>query len=300
MAVTYEKIELGTVVGPQGAQGAQGVQGPAGPQGPTGPQGPAGGTFTSDDVKEFVKEVTESYGYMKKVADSDLDMNGKSLINALVNIATHMTLGTEGNAYGGYQITTAEQLDDFNETGKVKWAKVTAEASPVGNDGILLSIGWRKDASRGYCRQLFFDEANHNIYSRGQSNGVWRDWLPVLGNTSSAINSMGSNYIRYENGLQICWGSAMFTELSAKGIPYGSSGLYQYESNQTINFPQPFIGTPICVPEHGSVGTPTGGLANTVVRFINKNKSAMTTISILYTSVNNCLLYTSPSPRDCS
>lgn len=191
-------------------------------------------------VEEIASDISSNY--MKKVADSDLNMNGHDITNANVNVATHMTLGTEGNSYGGYQITTSEQLDSFIETGKVMWAKVTQDASPVGNDGIVLSIGWRKDSTRGYCRQLFFDEANHNIYSRGQSNGVWRDWLPIVGNQSSAINAMGSNYIRYENGLQICWGTATATGTSV-----------EFQTNwQRINlanpatFPVSFSAKPYC------------------------------------------------------
>lgn len=64
------------------------------------------------------------------------------------------------------------------------------------------------------------------------------DILNIKG-TDFRINSMGDGYIRYENGLQICWGIQSFTFAESA---WGE--LYLYKSEENCNFPTSFSEIP--------------------------------------------------------
>lgn len=66
----------------------------------------------------------------------------------------------------------------------------------------------------------------------------WKDWLQV-----SLIAEQGSNYIRYHNGIQICWDSIVTTQSSETWGTLYASKEYSYK-----NYPKAFISRPsFCV-----------------------------------------------------
>jgi len=60
------------------------------------------------------------------------------------------------------------------------------------------------------------------------------------GKAVETVNASGSGYIRYESGLQICWG--FVSNISNTVTSWGS--VYQLDVNTPIVFPVPFIGKP--------------------------------------------------------
>ena len=76
------------------------------------------------------------------------------------------------------------------------------------------------------------------------SGGTITGNLEVGGNITQSgksvvlVNASGTNYIRFENGLQICWGN-----LSNVAIPY------------TLTYPQPFKSSPSVAIDNGALYT---------------------------------------------
>lgn len=78
------------------------------------------------------------------------------------------------------------------------------------------------------------NNGTNNSYLTLDPNGA----LTWLGKNIERVNASGSNYIRYESGLQICWGTVTVTP-SSGGNPFNHSG------SATVTFPASFISTPM-------------------------------------------------------
>ena len=88
------------------------------------------------------------------------------------------TSATAASKLKGGTKLTSETIDGFLEANQLKWA--TADQSVVGNDGIIVSLGW----SDVYGAQLWLDdgsgEGGMKIRNRGSSGASWNEWRQVL------------------------------------------------------------------------------------------------------------------------
>ena len=105
-------------------------------------------------------------------------------------------------------------LDIYGGTGHTHGSQLTLFGNDHSNGGMFSLTAYSK--------------SNNSLYSlEGRTDGSlsWRG-------KGISVNSMGANYIRYDSGLQLCWGCNT-------GILTGNQ-FY-------VNFPVAFIGAPTCV-----------------------------------------------------
>lgn len=205
--------------------------------------------------------------FMKKTADSDLDMNGYDItnINTLISRLTSGASATSeiipvgeyfwhkmGLASGGYDDTLKAMLKnlciDYADApnysifiGSVRYSSRTFFIAQIDSTSTV-------DATTGlpsYCKGIVLDYNKNNIHRFGTSNYVYsRTLFQGFDDSDSsknyAINAFGSNYIRYENGLQICWGSVS-REVSATGA-WGN--IFSGGISNAINFDVSFTSAP--------------------------------------------------------
>lgn len=74
----------------------------------------------------------------------------------------------------------------------------------------------------------FFDSSDTNVGQMEVNNAFnFNKTVNVSGKTAEVINTLGSNYIRYESGLQICWFNENVTD-----------------TDKTVTFPSAFASAP--------------------------------------------------------
>lgn len=69
--------------------------------------------------------------------------------------------------------------------------------APMSNHGVLYYV-----KSVGTPNQLYFPDNLLDVYKRIYTNSAWGPWQ----NMTSEIDSIGSNWVRFKSGIQICWG----------------------------------------------------------------------------------------------
>ena len=130
-------------------------------------------------------------------------------------------------AMGDYYVDSADTTDKNYPTGETKGYLHVVNRSGMGDDNSLIM-----------SEQEFHSlTAPYSVYQRlyFRSGIGWTSWQKV-----DHINSTGNGWIRYENGLQLCWGKQEIT------TDVNVSGGYPYRGQVNITFPVPFSSTP-CV-----------------------------------------------------
>jgi len=120
--------------------------------------------------------------------------------------------------------------DNFNKI----WAS-TSPLTPYEFSDSNYQEGWNFVGSTPPARQMWDflqkrnDEKAQYIFNNflPLSGGNVTGDLFIAGNAVESINASGTNYIRYDSGLQICFGNVDGTETS-----------------QTVTFPNPFVSAP--------------------------------------------------------
>lgn len=131
--------------------------------------------ITKDNVKFENQTILHSGNY----TDYTVTKNGTGATGLWgIDISGNAATATTANKLKGNAKLTSETIDGFLEAGQLKWA--TADQSVVGNDGMIVSIGW----SDAYGAQLWFDdgagEGGMKIRNRGTSGASWNSWRQVL------------------------------------------------------------------------------------------------------------------------
>lgn len=135
---------------------------------------------------------------------------------------------------------------DANEAKNPGWYSIFADATnaPLADAGQILSF-----SSAGYiwpC-QIFLSSSTSGIHFRTFDGANWGAWM------AAGIVASGSNYVRFGDGTQICWGHIVFGQLNANSPTYGK-----------INFAVPFANT-----DYAVVSLQTGDVGGTNYIAIN-------------------------------
>ena len=208
--------DAGPIRGPQGERGPQGVQGIQGEQGIQGIQGEKG-----DPGAVFVPTVT-SQGVLSWTNNGDLEnpqtVNimgpqgpqgqpglqgpkgepGTTLWSGLTDVPDNVknALSTTGGTVTGRVLFKASSILGFNQDDVVA---LEISGGNTGNTGACLRLYSNNDPSTSGYFYLSTGDGKHLIGST-LGNLMWN------GKEVERVNTIGENYIRYENGLQICWG----------------------------------------------------------------------------------------------
>lgn len=230
--------------------GSKGEKGEQGIQGIQGIQGEHGGVLSESQMNAI---------YMKKVADSDLNMNGKVIRDISKIVCKGLTGAQATNTYFvpkyGYADLGASSSDmsdyikkwilkviqDFNSSQGIYIGNVNPS-----NTGIMIfhlySSSLITDTGLpSYCSGMYYSYSDSHFVRFYTINGTFymnRVSEFPYGDTTkdNRINSMGSNYIRYENGLQICWGEFTITNT----IDTASGNVYARTINMQHSYPVTF------------------------------------------------------------
>ena len=178
--------------GPQGPAGAVGAQGPAGavgPIGPVGPRGPAGADGKPWAPTSYVSSVNGQGGDITGIATTaelDKKLNADSPV-----------------AFGNLQVRGSESTTTLiNQSGQ--WAGV--DISPAGYElskGATLSLRLNTASHEGESGLFSLRTGGLDAkFLIGRPNGS----LSWDAKEVERVTTSGPNYIRYESGVQICWG----------------------------------------------------------------------------------------------
>lgn len=208
-------------------------------------------------------------GLMKKVADSDLDMNRKNITNItattisnakggnVVNkvhtpLFTYINLAvTEGDMSAFFKAYMQKVAEMYPSLTYVMFEGAVNPKSTGDIKGFCVGTGWSNLDSEGvpYYWELTFTGYNGISYKASRTTGsitVEQISSFPFNNTTkdNRINSMGSNYIRCENGLQICWGIKTITTGATSVAGSMNRAKWNPSGSNTLNFPQPFKNNP--------------------------------------------------------
>lgn len=78
---------------------------------------------------------------------------------------------------------------------------------PVNASGYLETI---TGLTGNFLKQTYTRYDNYDTYTRTKADGTWQGWSLLL-----ASKHYGNNYIRFNNGLQICWGCEVISSTTA-------------------------------------------------------------------------------------
>lgn len=239
---------------------------------------------------------TMSTSYMKKIADSDLNMNGKIITN-LLTLHSNILGGVDSSKVAVIPVYTRAVLgitgsEDFSDKLRAVLKKICEDFPNCnyhifigrcafdGNGTFITMInGTNSIDSEGYPTnsQGIYIRDSGRMYAVDTYNGTYSfSRVSAYDATKSAldnrINAMGSNYIRWENGLQICWGYVSYDPIN---INTATGNIYRMDLSTTISFGQPFNARP-AVTVHND--------ANAWVGKVNYSNTSINTVS-LYGSV---------------
>ena len=155
------------------------------------------------------------FGYTSSSSGSTSSKPLNSLLTSISSyVKDNLTYSTSGttyalSAYQGYQLDQNKQdkLPTTTTAGKVLKSTSTAGVMEWGDVGQTTETD-----------PVFSASASAGITSSDITN--WNN---------AKINSIGTNYIRYENGIQICWGTQFPSSVGT--------------SRQAVAFAQPFVDT---------------------------------------------------------
>lgn len=175
--------------------------------------------------------------YSKTVVDKLLE--GKLDIKPTSAEGLGSGLEVDGAGKLGTSFYNRGHVTDANEANNPGWYSISADATnaPLADAGQILSF-----SSAGYvwpC-QIFLSSSTAGIYFRTFNGQNWNAWM------AAGVVASGSNYVRFGDGTQICWGLAR-----GGAIPHNAS------------FPVPFASEPsVAAVRHWSGAT---GAADTEV-----------------------------------
>lgn len=155
-------------------------------------------------------------------------------------------LEVDGAGKLGTSFYNRGHVTDANEANNPGWYSIPANATnaPLADAGQILSF-----SSTGYvwpC-QIFLSSSTSGIHFRTFDGANWGAWM------AAGIVASGSNYVRFGDGTQICWGHIVFGQLNANSPTYGK-----------INFALPFANT-----DYAVVSLQTGDVGGTNFIAIN-------------------------------
>lgn len=233
-------------------------------------------------VEEIASDIASNY--MKKTADSNLNMNGKNIsnINMLISASPVGTSSNTllmphiGNANLGLDASASFE-EFFTAYVKFIYDNHVGKGS-VCFTGTVAKTNYGYGDIRGYISTASFNVDGDGMpiifhitatlgkgevfycyrYGAGDSVHLEKYSTFPYGNTTkdNRINAVSldavNGYIRYENGLQICWGRKSLSSVEYNQV-LGS--IYQGTQTNPITFPQPFISNPsVSVDNTGGFG----------------------------------------------
>lgn len=168
------------------------------------------------------------FGYRDCAIDEYRFSDGRGS-DAYANVRANKFIGSlEGNANTA---TKAAGVTDYN------------------NSGRLIQVGWEGAGLNTSNLTHIAGYTDNGAKIKDVSKDVLKSWLG-LDSAASGVQSSGSNYIRFGDGTQICWGTIGSTSVQVTGTV--SFELYQQTQHETATltrsgyfatFPQPFANT---------------------------------------------------------
>lgn len=188
-------------------------------------------TFENQNEVNFVgtpENNTVYWGYRDNTIDEYRFNDGRGS-GAFANVRANKFIGSlEGNANTA---TKATGVTDYNAPDRL--IQIGYVGDGLNTSNLLYIAGYTDDG--------------HKI--KDVSKDVLKSWLG-LDSAASGVQSSGSNYIRFGDGTQICWGTIGSTSVQVTGTV--SFELYQQTQHETATltrsgyfatFPQPFANT---------------------------------------------------------
>jgi hypothetical protein len=178
-------------------------------------------------------------------------------------------VGTPGNntVYWGYRDNTIDEYQFNDGRGSGAFANVRANkfigslegnantatkatgVTDYNNSGRLIQVGWAGDGLNTSNLTHIAGYTDNGTKIKDVSKDVLKSWLG-LDSAASGVQSSGSNYIRFGDGTQICWGTISNVTVTVTGtVEYELYLQTQHEtisrnfSAARITFPQAFSNT---------------------------------------------------------
>ena len=201
------------------------------------------------------------------VKDYDLNPDNNTQING-INIAEGCPPSGINNAIRQLMADVKADSDDQNNT-----ASTPATSTSLGpvmpqtghEDGLELETDGKLRVRKASASQrggvLASTTAAAGVVPLGGADGTLdKGWFGTLPDDIEVVNSSGDNWIRYESGIQICWGSE---------VTNASGG-------QIITLPVSYVNNAFSVFP-ATIGN-SGSLAAQVVLYVERNATTMFTI----------------------
>lgn len=171
---------------------------------------------------------TVYWGYRDNTIDEYRFNDGRGS-GAFANVRANKFIGSlEGNANTA---TKATGVTDYNDSGR------------------LIQVGWAGDGLNTSNLTHIAGYTDNGTKIKDVSKDVLKSWLG-LDSAASGVQSSGSNYIRFGDGTQICWGTISNVTVTVTGtVEYELYLQTQHEtisrnfSAARITFPQAFSNT---------------------------------------------------------
>jgi hypothetical protein len=171
---------------------------------------------------------TVYWGYRDNTIDEYQFNDGRGS-GAFANVRANKFIGSlEGNANTA---TKATGVTDYNDSGR------------------LIQVGWAGDGLNTSNLTHIAGYTDNGTKIKDVSKDVLKSWLG-LDSAASGVQSSGSNYIRFGDGTQICWGTISNVTVTVTGtVEYELYLQTQHEtisrnfSAARITFPQAFSNT---------------------------------------------------------
>lgn len=188
-------------------------------------------TFEHQNEVNFVgtpDNNTVYWGYRDNTIDEYRFNDGRGS-GAFANVRANKFIGSlEGNANTA---TKATGVTDYNDSGR------------------LIQVGWAGDGLNTSNLTHIAGYTDNGTKIKDVSKDVLKSWLG-LDSAASGVQSSGSNYIRFGDGTQICWGTISSVTVTVTGtVEYELYLQTQHEtisrnfSAARITFPQAFSNT---------------------------------------------------------
>lgn len=190
--------------------------------------------FEQNNEVNFVgtpKDNTIYWGYRNNTIDEYRFNDGRGS-GAFANVRANKFIGSlNGNADTASSATKATGVTDYKDSSRT------------------IQVGYAGDGLNTSNLTHIAGYTDNGTKIKDVSKAVLQSWLG-LDSAASGVQSSGSNYIRFGDGTQICWGTIGSTSVQVTGTV--SFELYQQTQNETATltrsgyfatFPQPFANT---------------------------------------------------------
>nr|DAJ67710.1 MAG TPA: baseplate protein [Caudoviricetes sp.] len=148
-------------------------------------------------------------------------------------------LEVDGAGKLGTSFYNRGHVTNANEAENPGWYSIPADATnaPIADAGQIVSL-----RAPGYvwpC-QVFISSSINGLYCRTFNGTNWSAWM------AAGIVASGSNYVRFGDGTQICWGIGSYVDG------------YITETNRRVNFPVAFVNNPaVIAASNANIGNTT-------------------------------------------